>query len=525
MEKRFNLLDEPWIPCSDLQGEQQLLGIRNILIRAHEFKEIRDNSPLVTASIHRLLLAVLHRALDGPQDRKHWLGLWGRGQWDATTLTAYFERWRERFFLIHPQDPFFQVARFTIIGKDGPTEPASTTKLKHELATGNNPTLFDHSNENSKEAISCDEAARRIVATQYFGIGGGKGGTSNLFSEHPYLGHAPLVNGVFTLLTGPTLFHTFMLNLLVPQLRGFADSAEDKPVWENNAFPPPGDRSPLGYLDYLTFQARCMRLVEQDGKIHGVYMAQGHALAADFQNPSSPYRLTKEGAQIAVNLNPVKAFWRDSYSLYARYQEPGMQYDGRPAALRQVANLSDHISSLGSILNCWVLGVANDKAKVLFWRHEEMPVPVNLLTDEEMQGKLIFALEECEKGGRCLDAAFERMAEWVISPEDAHKANKDNRKVLHNNLRNRSPFWESMELPFYRFLRHLPQDQEMAYSDWIRTVKLNAHKAYQQAAPGIQGKSARELKAHAMGESYLSYLLKKELIEIQPEGDDNEGTA
>ena len=61
----FNLIDEPWIPCI-LDGTRVELGLRDVLAQAQQLREIRGDSPLETASLHRLLLAVLHRIF-GPK--------------------------------------------------------------------------------------------------------------------------------------------------------------------------------------------------------------------------------------------------------------------------------------------------------------------------------------------------------------------------------------------------------------------------------------------------------------------------
>lgn len=60
----FNLVDQSWIPCLLRDGgKPQELSLRDTLIGAHEIRELCDDSPLVTVSLHRLLLAVLHRVV------------------------------------------------------------------------------------------------------------------------------------------------------------------------------------------------------------------------------------------------------------------------------------------------------------------------------------------------------------------------------------------------------------------------------------------------------------------------------
>ena len=66
---RFNLIDEPWIPClRDANTPPTLLTLREVFAQAPRLWQIADPSPIVTISLHRLLLAILHRSLHGPRN-------------------------------------------------------------------------------------------------------------------------------------------------------------------------------------------------------------------------------------------------------------------------------------------------------------------------------------------------------------------------------------------------------------------------------------------------------------------------
>ena len=67
----FNLIDGEWIPCIMLDGTTREFGLLETLARAHEVEEVFDPSPLITASLHRLLLAILHRNF-GPASIQEW---------------------------------------------------------------------------------------------------------------------------------------------------------------------------------------------------------------------------------------------------------------------------------------------------------------------------------------------------------------------------------------------------------------------------------------------------------------------
>lgn len=45
MTPSFNLIVEPWIPCTDRDGEPVELGIRDVLLHAHELRGLNSDSP------------------------------------------------------------------------------------------------------------------------------------------------------------------------------------------------------------------------------------------------------------------------------------------------------------------------------------------------------------------------------------------------------------------------------------------------------------------------------------------------
>jgi CRISPR system Cascade subunit CasA len=88
---RFNLIDEPWIPVRDLRGNRKELGIKETLLRSRELASIEHSSPLVVAALHRFLLAVLYRALEGPTDIEEAKALSLKGL-PADKITAYLQK-------------------------------------------------------------------------------------------------------------------------------------------------------------------------------------------------------------------------------------------------------------------------------------------------------------------------------------------------------------------------------------------------------------------------------------------------
>ena len=105
----FSLIDEPWVLVRGLDGAVDEVSLLELFRRAPELAEIVGDLPTQGFAILRLALAVLHRAVDGPRDERHWQELWDAGAAPMPQIEAYFERFRDRFDLFHPTyyDPYF----------------------------------------------------------------------------------------------------------------------------------------------------------------------------------------------------------------------------------------------------------------------------------------------------------------------------------------------------------------------------------------------------------------------------------
>ena len=79
MDFHFNLLDDPWIPCArDGHSPPELLGLRAVLAQAASLTRIVDTRPTTTIALHRLILALLHRAQSGPRTGEAWRAMWNQ---------------------------------------------------------------------------------------------------------------------------------------------------------------------------------------------------------------------------------------------------------------------------------------------------------------------------------------------------------------------------------------------------------------------------------------------------------------
>ncbi len=78
----FNLLEEKWLPCVMTDNALRSLSLREVLTDAPNARELVGDSPPVTIALHRLLLAILHRALSAPRDADEWNEIRETGNFD-----------------------------------------------------------------------------------------------------------------------------------------------------------------------------------------------------------------------------------------------------------------------------------------------------------------------------------------------------------------------------------------------------------------------------------------------------------
>lgn len=242
---RFNLIDEAWIPVQFLDRSRGELGIQETLLRAKNIAVIEDQSPLVVAALHRFLLAVLYRALEGPTDIDQAKKLFKEGI-PESKIVAYLKKWRDRFWLFDEKYPFGQNPN--VPNKE--IEP--WTKLAPEYNATSNKVLFDHTDTTNPGFRQSKECARWLIATMNFSLAGGRG-------YYP----SPSPNAIMCIPLGHNLHDTLCYNFVPYPNREVM--RKDSALWEHEPARLPlkhPKRTASGYADIFTWQARMIRLEE-----------------------------------------------------------------------------------------------------------------------------------------------------------------------------------------------------------------------------------------------------------------------
>ncbi|HQF63609.1 MAG TPA: type I-E CRISPR-associated protein Cse1/CasA [Anaerolineaceae bacterium] len=411
MMHSFNLIEQPWIPCVQANGQVQELSLHQTLTRAREFVAITGDTPLETAAIYRLLLAVLHSALRGPSNAKSWQKIWSAGTLDAPWLHEYLDQWKHRFDLFDPQRPFYQAA-------DERARPKSIISLVMEMASGNNASLFDHHIESEGAVLSAAKAARALITAQNFSLCG-TSGMEQKFTDCPW------TRGVIFLASGDTLFDLLALNLAtaIVQQR-IPVTGPDQPAWESDNPYLPDREIPLGYLDYLTWQNRRLLLIPEGEAsaptVSQFTVAPALRLSADVLDPMKSYGIDHKGGNKLVRFEEDRALWRDS-ATYFNLRNPKSAKP--PENFFAIASLAADYGYLPSsiVLRFIALGMANDQAKIEFFRQEQLPLPLAYLQDQEIVGLLSDCLTQAENAYDALQNAGKQLAVGIMVPKEAEK--------------------------------------------------------------------------------------------------------
>lgn len=140
-EIEFNLLDEPWLRVRLPDNSVKEVTLTDALLHAHEYVDLAGEMPTQDAAVLRLLLAVLVTVFyrvdtqgkaDPLEDKQkafsRWKELWQLGSLPEKPIRDYLAQWHDRFWLFHPERPFWQVPQ----AKDGTAYGAA--KLNGEMS-------------------------------------------------------------------------------------------------------------------------------------------------------------------------------------------------------------------------------------------------------------------------------------------------------------------------------------------------------------------------------------------------------
>jgi len=500
---RFNLIDEKWIPVRFPDGNRDELGIRDTLLRAKEIAVIEDSSPLVVAALHRFLLAVLYRALEGPTDIDQAKALF-KGGLPGEKITSYLDKWRDRFWLFDEKYPFGQIPTFE------PKIWRAWSVLAAEHNADNAKVLFDHVDIEKPGAISESAATRWMLATQTFSVSCGK-------SELSHTGTAPSATAAMVLPLGCDLQDTLLLSL-VPQNREI--SGTDLSLWERNpdlveSLKAGITRSACGLADRYTWRIRSIRLEDNGpGQIDKLAFASGvGSTSADQVDPMLSYRIDEKSGKLPLQFRE-RGFWRDFDSLLPDDSHLAPQVIEHATRLTR-ANKNRFPKSV------LILGQANNKAKIEYWRMERFALPTALAGDRSIRAEIRQLLADAEDAQKSLWAGCRSFARNLLSRGNREPAGKDISAFV-DQMPVSSWYWSTLESCFHKVLSDytLNRDPEDIRCHWLKFVRDAVKTAWEQHSSSVSTGDAWAIRALVKAERPVRRklaVLSDEITKLEPQ--------
>jgi CRISPR type I-E-associated protein CasA/Cse1 len=428
-------------------------------------------------------------------------------------------------------------------------------------------TLFAHTPNDPKRGavLTIAQAARALVALQCYGLG------------YKQFVDAPCTKGVVFLMQGDTLFETLVLNMILyPQEEGdYYSTSNDAPAWEHvNPFLPMVDgkpvsrdasvvvkagrkelqyenHTPLGYLDYLTWQNRKIKLLSSDGKtVRRLAWSPGIRLVDNVVDPMQSYSDSENGWRPKA-FSSDRALWRDSDVLLKTVESGKV----KPlAAVAWISRLARHDAELlPKVYRLVAFGMSKKQAKLEFLRFETSPLPIDYLHRENLLSDLSVALENAEKAGKLLNRCAYLLAWLVCRPstpdekfEESDEASVQQTKIDRKMNKGSNPqsddreaqqayqlfsffgvervYWSQLEAHFYRLVQDLPNDPYGAKQTWREHLKRVANSAFNQAIAyaGTDRRAQRAIvKAEEQFRHGLARLLNIKQTNPIPGGENN----
>ncbi|GAA1870962.1 type I-E CRISPR-associated protein Cse1/CasA [Myceligenerans crystallogenes] len=505
----FDLTVEPWIVVLDKAGVRREMSIRDAFREAGEISQIVGEVPTQGFAILRVLLAILHRAVDGPrfeegEDRsrhEHWCEV--RDDWDGVVgaVGEYLDEYRERFDLRHPVTPFFQVAGLSTAAKDA-------AGLEMLIADVPNGQQYQTTRSGRGTAtITWAEGARWLVHAHAYdpsGIRGAAIGDPRAKGGKGYPigpGWSGQIGGVF--LQGATLRDTLLLNLTESVTAGLETVGTDVPVWERPALTAapdggPDGREPTGPLDLYTWQTRRIRLVG-DGVVHGVVLCNG-----DKATPQNRFRLEpltawrwsdpqtkkfKQDTWMPRKHDPSRAIWRGLAGLLTGASG---SKDKAPGVLRFAEELLADGVLTEPVLTVRAVGITYGPQEATISEitddHLDLPAEIVAHGDGETARLAVLAVEQADRAVYQL-ASFAQNLALAAGGDTESSGPRD---------RAREAAFAELDPMFRRWLLSLATSDDLRKSEtvWQRDVAAVVHRqaddlAGQAGPAAVVGRQAR----------------------------------
>ena len=276
-ETEFNLIDEPWIKVMEPNGEVKEVSLLSALLDSDKYIDLAGETETQNVAVLRLLLAIMHAVFyrvneNGDEEPleeddidialERWKALWDMKAMPKKPVTDYLEKWRDRFWLFHPERPFYQ----SLSAKEGTYYPIG--KFVGEVSESKNPEtdrIFRSRLLKEGDGISYNEAARWLLYINGFDDAAVIKKGSRKRAPLSWLGELGIVYA-----KGENLYETLLLNFVVLNNDNSLWS-DEPPTWEVDGVfeykPEKLPEAPDSQMALLTLQSRRILLENKDGEV------------------------------------------------------------------------------------------------------------------------------------------------------------------------------------------------------------------------------------------------------------------
>ena len=530
----FNLWTEPWITLERPDGTLDTpRGLEYTLLHAREYRSLYEQSPLVVAGVHRLLVAILHYALKpNGKNYQDWnyldlQRLWAMPEFPAAEIRQFGEACAHRFDLFSTDAPFMQSSDIPALlqapKKADRPKLETVAYLMPEIPTGSNVIHYRHGSESTD--VFCPVcAAKGLVVMPAFTAQGGPGKAASINGAPP----------IYILPGGETLFHSLRASLITGPFQPGQTVEKDHVWWTRTPTIVEfgkGDRkkngklvqsglpvADIGFLHGLTFTPRRVWLKPEKlnlsctrcGKTSAwgirkiVYQAgesPSHINREEFwQDPFVSYYPTSKDSKVpskAIVPEKDMALWRNFVGLFLPLPDDEKRRDWIAKILLHIAQ---ERSDVDYPFRC--IGMVTKQAAAVEWLDADLTVPLQLLFDtmrgQDVRSGFTFA----EDVRNVLVSKFKRM----LAASDKNKR--------YFTLRDQmlTDYWAALAHPFLSdFVPGMAKDEHGgAYHRWIDIVVDEAKSAFRTFAllTGHDG-NALENQARAISDCEIALFKKR----------------
>lgn len=475
-EKEFNLLHEHWIAVMNENGDHEEVGLIDVFRRAHEIKMLSGELPTQDIAILRLLLAVLYAVFlrkdvngvpaeinDEYEAIERWRSLWDLGHFPSDIIEAYLKEYEERFYLIHPDRPFYQV-------NFAKGSEYKVSKLNGEISqSGNKEALFSPKGGKDKEDITLAEATRWLIHVNAFDDSSGKPTVRG--GNMPSTGVGWLAKLGVVYVSGRTLFETLMLNFITWDKNNNDPFPDGKAAWELEV-PRSEERVEVKVPDepigLLTFQSRRLHLSFDGTRITGYKLLGGDVFSKEnaFIEPMTLWKKEKKGSEIYIPKihDPAKALWRDLFSLLARTEKE----EYLSGAVKWIIGIRPYISNKQVVFRSVGIQYGDKNSSIENVFGDNVAVSTHLL---EKKGLDIFVPRIISVIG-VTDDCVKKYGMFAAYVEKA--SGRDKKRLMEVSEAAREDMFFELDLPFRSWLAGInPEidDIDQKSREWIGIMK------------------------------------------------------